>query len=1321
MHRYFFLIFFALCCHSFILKADSQKFYFRHLGLKDNLSQSSVLCIVQDRKGFMWFGTKDGLNRYDGSEFRNFIYNRNDTASLGNNVINALYENKDGKLWVGTDNGIYLYNPQKETFSRFKQTSQDGTIIEQPVVQISSDSKDNVWIAVKCQGIFCYNHQTNLLLHYPLPDSCQINSFCIDQQDAIWIGYTSKGLFYTEDSFKSLKQFLTETGENIFSDDPIFKILPENHNTLYVGSAKGGLQHLNILTRKVTNALPNEKNVFVRNIYPADEKNLWIATEQGIYIYNKETRKSKHIVHNPNDIYSISNNAIYSIYKDRENGIWIGSYFGGIDYYQDNYSKFEKHYPITGQESLSGKVVREFLEDASGNIWIGTEDGGLNIFNPKTRQTHPFLTHRLHYNIHGLCTDGKKLWIGTHTKGLYSLDLKTGHLRNYLMQHTENSLNSNSVYSIYHTSAGTLYIGTPAGLNIYHSDTDSFRRIHELDGNFIFSILEDKKGNIWFGTENTGIFKYNPRNKEWKHYTASPDNPHALPCNKITNIYEDSKQRLWFATQGRGFCLFNPEKEEFLTYDSSKGLPNDVIYKIIEDDEGMLWMTSNKGLIRFDPHAQTFVTYLENNGLLTNQFNYSSGLKDKNGTIYFGCIKGFIAFKPENLTENTVHPTIAFTDFMLFNKKVKANEKDSPLRKSITYTDNLTLKHNQNSFSLHFTTLCYSTLKEYRLQYKLEGFDKEWYNASANALATYTNLKPGDYTFCIKVADGKGEWSDDTTQIQIHIMPPFWKSLQAYLLYFLLVVGLAGYMFYHSHKRIVRRHKRQMEKLESEKQKEIYQAKIDFFTNIAHEIRTPLTLIKGPLDNILKEKEPNKKLLQDNLEVMKRNTLRLLDLINQLLDFRKTETQGFQLDFMECNISQLIKDTYIRFNPAAQQNGLTFTTELPEKDFYASVNREAVTKILSNLFNNAIKYGTSYIHVSLMPQAGDKEDTFLISVSNGGNPIPKDMQEKIFEPFVQIKNTEKETAGSGIGLPLARSLAEMHAGKLYLKKGNEICFCVELPVKQEKTIRLQKENTEVAAARPGISQHKTDIRILIVEDDMEMQDFICKQISGTYEVLKACNGKEALQLLNEENDISLIVSDVMMPEMDGFELCRTLKTNIEYSHIPIILLTAKTTMQSKIQGIELGANDYIEKPFSTEYLLVRIANLLSNQDKLRQAFTSSPFVKAKTIALSKADEEFLDKLTETIQKNISEPDFNIDVLAEKMFMSRSSLHRKIKGIAQITPNEFIQLERLKTAARLIQSKEYRINEVCYLVGFSSPSYFAKCFQKQFGTLPKNFK
>ena len=553
---------------------------------------------------------------------------------------------------------------------------------------------------------------------------------------------------------------------------------------------------------------------------------------------------------------------------------------------------------------------------------------------------------------------------------------------------------------------------------------------------------------------------------------------------------------------------------------------------------------------------------------------------------------------------------------------------------------------------------------------------------------------------------------------------PFWKSPWAYLLYFILSAAGIGYIFYRFRKQITDKQRRQLEILEAEKEKEIYHAKIDFFTNIAHEIRTPLTLIKGPLENILHKENIDRNTIRENLDVMERNTLRLLDLTNQLLDFRKTETKGFRLNFMDCNISQLIRDTYIRFNPAAQQNGLKFQTDLPEQDFNAPVDKEALTKILSNLFNNAVKYATSSIHVSLIPPCGMKEPGyFSIMVSNDGHPIPHDMQEKIFQPFVQIKQTSggQRTAGTGIGLPLARSLAELHKGKLYLKDREEICFCVELPVDQEKAIQLQKDSTisQTGNMQTVIRQHSTNICILVVEDDPEMQNFICAQLETVYCVIRASNGKEALQVLSEKT-ISLIVSDVMMPEMDGFELCHTLKTDIEHSHIPIILLTAKVTMQSKIEGIELGADDYIEKPFSTEYLLARIANLLSNQDKLRHAFTSSPFVNAKTIALSKADENFLDKLIEVIQKNISEPDFNVDILAEKMNMSRSSLHRKIKGIAQITPNEFIQLERLKMAAQLIQSGEYRINEVCYIVGFNSSSYFAKCFQKQFGVLPKDF-
>lgn len=792
------------------------------------------------------------------------------------------------------------------------------------------------------------------------------------------------------------------------------------------------------------------------------------------------------------------------------------------------------------------------------------------------------------------------------------------------MGDAENELNDNNIYSMCRTSSGELYIGTTTGLNQYNYQSDNFTRIHKMDGIFIFSILEDSKGNIWFATYNSGIFKYNPRDKSWKNYVSSPDNPHGLPYNKVISIYEDSKQRLWFSILGHGFCSLNEDTETFISYDSSQGLANDVIYKIIEEKDDILWLTSNKGLIRFDLSTKKSTIYTDSNGLLTNQFNYCSGIKSKDGTIYFGCINGFIAFKPDLFTENTGFPPVAITDFLLFNKSADIGSTDSPLAQSVTYTQNIELKYNQNSFSFRFAALGYASPEENCLSYTLKGFDKEWYYTSKSATATYTNLKPGTYTFCVKAANGKGEWNDEYREIQIHIAPPFWKTVWAYIIYVILAIIITSYTLYRFRKQITDKHKRQLEVLESEKEKEIYHAKIDFFTNIAHEIRTPLTLIKGPLENILKKEEINTHSLKDNLSIMERNTMRLLDLTNQLLDFRKTEAQGFQLNFMICDISQLIKDTYIRFYPAAKQNDLTFKIGLPEQNFNAAVDKEALTKILSNLFNNAVKYAKSYIHVSLHAPTDEQNDFFSITVSNDGLPIPVEMKEKIFEPFVQIKNVSngQTKTGTGIGLPLARSLTELHRGKLYLKDSDDICFCIELPIKQEKTILLQKTEIEKPVNTPTvIRQHQTDICILVVEDDPEMQSFISSQLGNAYSVMNASNGKETLKILSE-NTISLVVSDVMMPEMNGFELCRTLKTNIEYSHIPIILLTAKATIQSKIEGIELGADDYIEKPFSTEYLLARIANLLSNQEKLRQAFTSSPFVNAQTIALTKADEAF---------------------------------------------------------------------------------------------------
>ena len=984
---------------------NAERYYFQHLGLKNKLSQSSVLCIQQDKSGFMWFGTKDGLNRYDGSNFRTFKYDHKNPQSLGNNAINSLHENKDGNLCIGTYNGIYLYNPIMESFSKLEKKSQDSVCITQPIVQITADSHENIWLIVESQGVFYFDNDKQALFHYPVPDAHALSSICVDQQNTVWLGYKGKGLYYTNDTFRTLQLFTTKDGKNLFATDHIFKILPEQHNTLYTGSAKGGLKSINIVNQTVTDLLadPQTESIFVRTIYPINKDVLWIGTERGVYTYDKNTKESRHFTHDPSDDYSLSDNAIYSICKDKEGGIWIGNYFCGIDYYPNQYATFEKYYPITGKNSLSGKVVREFCEDEEGNLWIGTEDGGLNKFNTKTKQFTPLNLSGLHYNIHALSLDHNTLWIGTYSKGLYALDLRTNHSRHYTMGDAENELNDNNIYSMCRTSSGELYIGTTTGLNQYNYQSDNFTRIHKMDGIFIFSILEDSKGNIWFATYNSGIFKYNPRDKSWKNYVSSPDNPHGLPYNKVISIYEDSKQRLWFSILGHGFCSLNEDTETFISYDSSQGLANDVIYKIIEEKDDILWLTSNKGLIRFDLSTKKSTIYTDSNGLLTNQFNYCSGIKSKDGTIYFGCINGFIAFKPDLFTENTGFPPVAITDFLLFNKSADIGSTDSPLAQSVTYTQNIELKYNQNSFSFRFAALGYASPEENCLSYTLKGFDKEWYYTSKSATATYTNLKPGTYTFCVKAANGKGEWNDEYREIQIHIAPPFWKTVWAYIIYVILAIIITSYTLYRFRKQITDKHKRQLEVLESEKEKEIYHAKIDFFTNIAHEIRTPLTLIKGPLENILKKEEINTHSLKDNLSIMERNTMRLLDLTNQLLDFRKTEAQGFQLNFMICDISQLIKDTYIRFDPAAKQNDLTFKIGLPEQNFNAAVDKEALTKILSNLFNNAVKYAKSYIHVSLHAPTDEQNDFFSITVSNDGLPIPVEMKEKIFEPFVQIK------------------------------------------------------------------------------------------------------------------------------------------------------------------------------------------------------------------------------------------------------------------------------------------------------------------------------
>ena len=1304
-----------------------EHYYFKNLSIRNGLSQNTVNAILQDRKGFMWLGTKDGLNRYDGLSFRKFKHDAANPRSIGNSFITSLYEDFNGNIWVGTDAGVYIYYPEKEAFEEFDCQSLEKTRIERSVSMIAGDKQGRVWIAVEAQGMFCYDARQKLLRNYPLSEiSSNIKCFTFDSGGTLWLGFYGDGLYYSKDNLATVHPYGSpEDGKREFEGGVITKIVQGNYNCLYIGSVKEGVSELNLTSGQVRNLLAIDESgesIFCRDLLPYSDNELWIGTESGIYIYNLRTAQFIHLRASLYDSYSLSDNAIYALYKDREEGLWIGSYFGGVDYYPRQYTYFAKYYPKNIANSLHGKRVREFCRADDGTLWIGTEDGGLNHFNPKTKEFHFFEPSAGFTNIHGLCMDGSHLWVGTFSKGLRVIDTRTGVvLRTYTEGHTPHSLNDNSIFSICRTSAGEIYLGTLFGLLRYNRTQDNFDRIPELNGKFVYDIKEDSYGNLWLATYANGAYCYDVSVRRWKNYVFDAEDEKSLPYDKVLSVFEDSYRQIWLTTQGGGFCLFHPDTETFTRYGLKDGLPNDVVYQIVEDDDRFLWLTTNNGLVRFDPKTMEMKVFSTANGLPTNQFNYRSGFKDEAGNIYLGSINGFVAFDPRTFAENRQVPAVAITDFLLFNKEVPVGETDSPLKSSITFSDKVVLTADQNSFSFRIAALSYQAPRMNKLMYKLEGFDEGWLTIGESPLVTYSNLGYGDYVFKVKASNSDGVWNEQETSLHLSILPPFYLSGWAYCFYVLFFMGCLVCVIFYFKRRNYRKQHRQMEMLEQEKEREVYHAKIDFFTNVAHEIRTPLTLIKGPLENIILKKEVDSETKED-LYIMKQNTERLLNLTNQLLDFRKTETRGFRLNFTECDVVAVLRETYLRFTSLAKQKGLDFILELPQECFMADVNQEALTKIISNLLNNGVKYASTYLRISLETD----EKVFHIRTFNDGEMIPDTMKEEIFKPFVRLDKEDEVTTGTGIGLALSRSLAELHQGSLMMEKGEEVnCFCLTLPVNQDSTITLSAENvSQVEENSCGWEQEETDTKekkpmILVVEDNPDMLAFIRKQLTTEYSVLTAMNGIEALAVL-DTHYVNLVVSDVMMPQMDGFELCKTIKSDLSYSHIPVVLLTAKTNIQSKIEGLELGADAYIEKPFSVEYLLANISSLIHNREKLRQTFAKSPFVAANTMALTKADEEFIWKLNDIIQANLHNPEFSMEDMADALKMSRSSFYRKIKGVLDLSPNEYLRLERLKQAAQLLKEGKSRVNEICYTVGFNSPSYFSKCFLKQFGVLPKDF-
>lgn len=1023
-----------------------QGYYFRHYQVENGLSHNTVNCIAQDREGFLWFGTKDGINRFDGITFKVFRPDPSDSTSLGNNFVYSLHVDHNGLLWVGTRQGLYQYNARTERFRFIKATGWSD------VRDIISDKDGNLWFIL---GLKLYRYHP---LKDPVPvlinyDKVEFSAVCMTADGRLWVSSVDGRLFQCDAATNHFE------GYDLFNEltPVVSKWIGKIHATgkghILVATAHQGIKLFDTATHTYKDILTHNADnsiVYGRDIihYGGDE--YWMATESGVYIYNIREGSLKNLRKHYNDPYSIADNAVYALCKDKEGGIWVGTFFGGVNYYPRQYTSFQKYFPGSSYNNISGNAVREMCEDQYGNLWIGTEDGGLNKLDQSTGKISHYLPggnrSTISYtNIHGLEAIGNELWIGTFEHGVDVMDIPSGKIiRHYSKRRSApSSFPASFVVTFYRTRAGELLAGTPLGLFRYDKQTDDFVAVQE--NVIVHGILEDHAGTLWLSTIGKGLLYYNPVTGERGNLLPDPNNSNSLGSSLVNNVFEDSYHNLWISTERGGLCRYNHATRTMKRYTTKNGLPSDFVFMVQEDSHHNLWISTTRGLTCLNPATESIQVYTKNNGLLSDQFNYASAYKDRKGRMYFGSVKGLISFNPDEFTQNRFMPPVYITGFQVNNKELDIKEKGSPLSQSVIQTDRITLPHTASTFSIDFAALSYTAPEGTEYMYKMEGLDKDWTYLKSNRRVYFTGLSAGAYRFIVKAANSSSQWNSQPAQLQIRILPPFWASQGAYALYALLLIMLVLYIIRNYHRRTEEKNKRKMELLEHEKEKELYQAKIEFFTNVAHEIKTPLTLIKGPLEKVIRKSDdlPD---LHNSLRIMERNTNRLIDLTNQLLDFRQTETKGFSLTFIPINLSELLEETYSNFKPLAEERNLLFTMDIPAQPLFTMADLEALNKIFSNVFSNAIKYADRKVHVQLLPFQ-QHDPLFTIEVTNDGYLIPYEMKEKIFEPFFRLKRTEKQK-GTGIGLALARSLAQLHKGNLYLKETHHELntFVISLPM-----------------------------------------------------------------------------------------------------------------------------------------------------------------------------------------------------------------------------------------------------------------------------------
>lgn len=1286
---------------------------FKHIGSDEGLSSCYVKALAQDANGFMWIGTKNGLDRFDGISVKTF-HCRDEQAGRGNNNIGAIYEDEKQQLWVGTDRGVYIYNPRSEQFAALTILSPNGVMVEDWVQTITGDKQGNIWILVPNQGVFKYkdgkieyysvtNHNGD---KEKLPLSLMVTS-----KGKVVVGTNNQGLFIYDPQTNLFRKVASKTQALKPLDNVMAQYMDElPDGSIGVVTRLGDLYRIDLATLTMSEIkFSKAGNVFLYSLKCVDNA-LWLGTSEGIFAIDLITGGETELSRTTMGDRSISDNTITALFVDRANNVWAGTMFGGVNHIQRSGLIFEKYGADVTQRGLSSNHVRGLAADSQGKIWIGTEEAGLNILDPKTGA----ITKQPQYGPYcriSLCLESidNRIYAG-YVRGGCIVMAEDGSLVGTIGADLQKSVND--VYCVFKDNVGHLWVGASWGLYRCDNGVSSFFQIEDVGYSWIYDMMQDSKGIIWIASMGKGIWSFDPSTNLYKHYDFDENHTNGLCSNSINSIMEDSKGRIWFSTDRGGLALYSPESDSFETYDKSRGLPDDTVYDVLEDNNGFLWFGTNKGLVKFNPETGEVKTFSQGN----TQYNYKSAVKGKDGRFYMGSIDGLIVFNPDDDTQ-TDDAGVLFTDFRLTGSDETVSSSKTKLKRSIIFSDSLKLKYDNSDFSISIGSPIYSSHANEQFVYRFLPNNADWSQVSDPANLSFAGVAPGNYTLEVKKVGDNSE----VKRLVISVLPPWYQSWWAECIYAVILLGLIclGWAVYRQ---------RQLQKLNEkaeiftiEKEKELYKKKMQFFTEIAHEIRTPLTLIGTPLEAI-EEIGVNDSRIQRYLKVIRQNTSRLLNLVGQILDFQKMDSETPTLKFETVDVNSLIRDIIDRFEVTISTRNKSLVCNLPDESVMATIDKEAVTKILSNLFNNALKYSDKHIEISLETSA----ENFVVSVKSDGEKIVGDSRFRIFEPFFQATN-KTDNGGVGIGLPLCRTLAQLHGGTIELlddSAPNCNTFQLTLPLKasiDDPEIASSQIMTEYLLEEDSpVESNNSSYSLLFVDDNDEMREFLSDQLSQNFVVETACDGEEALAKI-KEHAFDIIVTDIMMPVMDGYALCKAVKEDPNLSPIPVVFLTAKNDLESKVRALECGGESFIEKPFSIKYFRQQIKSLLDNRRHERKAFLNKPFFSVDKMKMNKADEEFMNKAIALINENISNENFNVESMADKFCMSRSSLLRKIKTLFNLSPVELIRIIRLKKAAELIQENKYRMGDVCYMVGINSQSYFTRLFFKQFGITPKAFE